>query len=115
VSDQTDRDLSGNGLTLSGWGATLRASGREVVVIVLMIFGFASNGLILWLGLRDVSAALLVSRTLTFQEHVDIRRDGQETACVLMLDPSERLRAIIDPLGICHYVRSVARAKGFLP
>jgi hypothetical protein len=99
----------GNGIHISGWGASLRASGRDVVLIVVILSGFGGMGYIMHQGFANVTAsaaALVADAKARADEHRAIVDAQLELACVLTLDQPARGAALMDPKGICHYART---------
>lgn len=102
---------NGNGLSLSAWGATLRASGRDVVLLVVLLSGFVALGTIMFRGFDG----LAMDRRERTAEHLAIVTAQSELACMLAVpaEPREgRLEAAMDPRGACHYVTTVYRFPG---
>ena len=102
---------NGNGLSLSGWGATLRASGRDVVLLLVLF----ALGTIMYRGFDGLTDGLTTDRRDRLGEHQSIVKAQSDLACMLAVPaaPSEaRLEAAMDPQGPCHYITTVFRFKG---
>ena len=97
----TDPESRPNGISLSGWGATLRASGREVVLLLVIL----ALGIITYRGFERLGN----DRTGRMAEHRAIITAQNELACILAIPQEARPPAIMDPMGICHYVTTVYR------
>lgn len=95
----------GNGLSLSAWGATLKAHGRDVILIVILIAGFGTIALLL----RDAGLLFAGETQRRMAEHQSIVTAQNELACVLALPQDDRPPALTDPQGICHYVTTIYR------
>lgn len=91
---------NGNGLTLSGWGATIRAQGRDVIVIVLL--GIIAA--IAWTGSREVVGVLTTARAQQVHEHQAILDAQNNLACVFLMSPEQRPHFSGDPRKICDYL-----------
>lgn len=86
-----------NGVTLTGWGATLRIWGREVLIVVALLL---------------IAGQMTLDRRDRVAEHQAIATASQDLACMLAV-PAEprhlRLEAATDPRGACHYITTVYR------
>lgn len=106
---------SGNGISVTGYGASLRASGRDVVLILVLLAGFAGLGVIMYRGFDAVALdrqAMVEERRLQAAEHVSIVRAQNELVCALALPQEVRTAALRDPAGICHYAMMVYQFEG---
>ena len=105
MDDERTPPRNGNGLSLSGWWGTVKAHGRDVVLILLLFAGFG----LIWTTLRDRFAVLAGDRDHRTAEHLKILAAQNELACVLVMPQEARPEALSDPQGICHYVTMIYR------
>ena len=94
-----------SGLSISGWGATLKANGREVVLILFLIVGFMGIGLILRDGFA-IQAQGIETRTI---EHQRLLAAQDNLACVLLMPQETRNTFAGDPRKICDYLQVLRR------
>jgi hypothetical protein len=109
---------NGNGVTLSGWGATLRASGQQVVQILVLIAGFAGLAVVMSRGfdaLERAQGAVLDRLAASAAEHQAVVATNRDLACTLALPQEARPGAIADPQGVCHYVMVIYLSEGRRP
>lgn len=99
-----------NGISLSGWGATLKASGRDVVLFLLIL----ALGVVVYHGFERLDMRMvqsdmagLVEMRARMSEHQAILMAQNDLACVLAMPQEDRPAALLDPKGICHYVTTV--------
>jgi len=99
---------NGNGFSLSYLGATFKASGRDVMLLLILLVGFSSIG---WIMVRGFGG-LEQDRRERLLEHRTIITAQNELACILAIPQDDRPPALSDPQGICHYVTTVYRFRG---
>lgn len=96
----------GNGLSLSGWGATLRATGRDVILLVVITAGFTAVATLM----RDELKLTASENAARHAEHAAIINAQGNLACALLMSLDERQRFNADPSKICDYL-SVVRGR----
>lgn len=108
-------------LSVSGWGARLTATGSLVVILIVLVAGFSSLGIITYRGFLMMSATITRMNELHVEANLDRTREHDklqgmqnELACILAMDVGDRLESLRDPQGICHYARTIyALSPGF--
>ena len=100
--DQTNHDLGGNGLGVSGPGGfSLRARGPVTILLVVLLVGL---GGLAWLMRTDT--------LMRIGEHRTILEAQNNLACMLAIPATPtrmRLEAAMDIHGACHYIAQVYR------
>lgn len=87
----------GNGNSISGWG--LKATGSIVVLVIVIVAGFAGLGAIMRDGFSSMASAL----KLGTEEHARIQRSYSELVCLLALPQESRVYAV-QSRDVCQFV-----------
>jgi hypothetical protein len=100
----------GNGLNFrlpGGWG--IEASGRDVVLILVILAGFAGSGWITYTGFRaliDANHAALAALTERGKEHLTLSQGSRDLVCLLAIPAEDRPDAVRSR-DVCGYAIAI--------
>lgn len=112
----------GNSLNVSALGATLKATGSIVVLVIVLAGGFIGLGLVIDRGLSRLQASqekglgaiqgsqksILDELATIESQHFTQEYAQRDLACVFSVPQETRIRAVTDPLGACHFATGFA-------